>query len=577
MARLILIPLLLLALNAAAAAPPQPAGGTRFVALALHDVVDHAADTGDDGVTTERLVEFFDWLKGSGWTPVSLDDLEQAARGVRPLPQRAVLLTFDDGYRSLYTRVFPLVLAYRFPVVSALVGAWMDAAMEATVDYDGKPVPRSKFISWTEAREMQASGLVEFGSHGYGLHTGIPGNPQGNLMPAAVTRRHDPAAGYESAAAQHQRLLADARRMRELMQRELGRAPRAWIWPFGRYSQPGIDAVREAGFRFALTLDTGLADAETPMAVPRLYPGSDARLDAIESMILLRRGLPAAQRLVCLDPAQLWSADPAAADERLGRAIERLRRLGVTAVTIDALDAAGAAWFPNRHLPLRADLLSRIAWQLQTRAGVDVHIRLPATAALQRLGDAGRVSELFDDLGAMVPASGLLIDDAPRLADAARTTTATTGFSGKIWETRQARDRLSPASLDAPERLAIGAFRAVERHRPGLKLLLAVDEWPSGGPGSLPDLTLLRIATTGDSHTGLTDSALAVASRDRRAGLWFSSAQPPQATALATAARRVLVAGGSALGWCADDAVGDRPAAGVLAPDISASTFPVLF
>ena len=72
-------------------------------------------------------------------------------------------------------RAFPLLRAYHYPAVAALVGSWMedrpggnpqpgDRAV-GTVQYGDKTVPRSNFISWAEAREMQASGLVEFASH----------------------------------------------------------------------------------------------------------------------------------------------------------------------------------------------------------------------------------------------------------------------------------------------------------------------------------------------------------------------------------------------------------------------------
>src|SRR4051812_8755525 len=149
-----------------------------------------------DAVTTRSLAQFFDWLKGSGWTAVSLDDLAAAGRGTRPLPAKAILVTFDDGYRSLYTRVFPLLKVYRFPIVAALSGDWMEGEAGGTVDFGGdRRVPRSNFISWAEAREMQASGLVEFGSHSYRLHRGMQANPQGSSTPAAVTWRYDPATG----------------------------------------------------------------------------------------------------------------------------------------------------------------------------------------------------------------------------------------------------------------------------------------------------------------------------------------------------------------------------------------------
>ena len=123
-----LLPVLLVLLAGAAPGPPahaQPAG-QRFVSIAFHDIDDRVEDLDGDAVTTRTLAQFFDWLKGTGWTAISLDDIAAAARGTRPLPDKAILITFDDGFRSLYTRVFPLLKVYRFPIVAALVGSWME-------------------------------------------------------------------------------------------------------------------------------------------------------------------------------------------------------------------------------------------------------------------------------------------------------------------------------------------------------------------------------------------------------------------------------------------------------------------
>ena len=86
----------------------QPTG-TRFVSIAFHDIVDKREDLTPDAVTTDQFVRFLDWLKGNGWTVLTLDMIHAAANGGRPLPERSILLTFDDGYRSLYTRAFPLL------------------------------------------------------------------------------------------------------------------------------------------------------------------------------------------------------------------------------------------------------------------------------------------------------------------------------------------------------------------------------------------------------------------------------------------------------------------------------------
>src|SRR4051794_26823042 len=103
--RLLLSFLLFIALGVPASAQPS---GQRFVSIAFHDVDDKPADLETESVTGRNLLQFFDWLKGTGWTPISLDDLSSAARGIRPLPEKPILITFDDAYQSLYTRVFPL-------------------------------------------------------------------------------------------------------------------------------------------------------------------------------------------------------------------------------------------------------------------------------------------------------------------------------------------------------------------------------------------------------------------------------------------------------------------------------------
>src|SRR4051812_24052040 len=175
-------------------------GADRFSIVSFHDVVEFKGDLDDDAVTIDRLIGFFEWLRANHWTTISLDDVDAARHGKKPLPEHAILLTFDDGYRSFYTRVFPLLLAYRMPAVSALVVSWLEVPAGGKVSYGKVQRPREDFITWEEAREMARSGLVEFASHSYDLHHGVLGNPQGNELPAANTRIYTPGRGYETEA-----------------------------------------------------------------------------------------------------------------------------------------------------------------------------------------------------------------------------------------------------------------------------------------------------------------------------------------------------------------------------------------
>lgn len=65
---------IILFIAAAIQANAEPPG-QRFVAIAFHAIGDEVADLEADSVRSEVLVQFFEWLKGTGWTAISLDDL----------------------------------------------------------------------------------------------------------------------------------------------------------------------------------------------------------------------------------------------------------------------------------------------------------------------------------------------------------------------------------------------------------------------------------------------------------------------------------------------------------------------
>lgn len=578
LSRLLVLSLVALATSPAIAQPDSEASGQRFAIVTLHDVDDRPERLGDDGVSSERLVALFDWLAGNGWTAITLDDVERARSGDKPLPKRAILITVDDGYRSLYTRVFPLALAYRMPIVAALVGSWLDVPAGGTVLYDETPMPRSHFITWDQAREMQASGLVEFASHSYDLHRGIVANPQGNKPAAAVNRRYTACQGYEGYeddATFRARLLADLQRSRDQLRRELGRAPRAVAWPYGRYGHDCLEAAREVGFRFALTLDPQPADARQPMTLGRYLPSQDSPLGDWVANLRFNDPWPSARRIVSMDPATFASPDPSVTNDRLGQAIERLVALGATHVLIDAAIASPdggieAAWFPNSQVPMRQDLLSRLAAQTSGRAGVAVIVRLPHRRALKTLGDPQRVLRLFRDLGVAVQVSGLMVEEAPSLS------TPIASAADMPWDVLARRRGFDTSSLPPDDALALRAFDAVSAERPWSELVwMAPPGHPLDRPSALAEVTLVPTPLS-DAHAG---GARAPApgldpATARRIGLWWTGAAPPSAEALARATHTFQVHGGTIVGWQPDAPLADQPAARIAAPVVSAARFP---
>ncbi|WP_198173658.1 poly-beta-1,6-N-acetyl-D-glucosamine N-deacetylase PgaB [Lysobacter soli] len=560
----------MLAGSALHAAEPRNGDGTAFVAITLHDVVDTPAQLDEDSITSDRFVALLEWLTGNGWTAVSLDDIDRARRGIAPLPPKAVLITVDDGLASAYTRVYPLALAYRVPVVVALVGAWMDVPANGTVRYGERTLPRSAFISWTQAREMQASGWVEFASHSDALHTVVRANPQGNLLPAGQNRIFSDGA-YEGDDAFRARIRADLLRARERMRVELGREPRALVWPYGRYNEETLAIAKDIGFAFAMTLEPGPADAMRPFAIERFLPTGDPDLSTWVSNLRLHDPWPSARRVVAIDPAQLAGGDATETDARLGRAIERLVALGATHAMLDAgtVSADGrleSTWFPNAHLPVRADVLGRFAAQMRARAGVDVIVRLPHAAVLRSVGDPQRAVALYRDLAVHVPFEGLVLEDVASLGN------AIARADESPWDVARRREAERFTGWPDADATAMRAFLAAERMRPGLQAYwLAPEGHGFDRPSSLAEVTL--VPRTPDARS---DDAAPPPAFARRVGLFLrkpdASTRPTHDLALS--ARAFQINGGTVIAWGPDDALAAPADARAIAPVVSARRFP---
>ncbi|WP_159016002.1 poly-beta-1,6-N-acetyl-D-glucosamine N-deacetylase PgaB [Cognatiluteimonas profundi] len=342
-------------------------------------------------VTPANFAAQIHWLRDSGHHFVSVDDVLADARGSRRLPTDAVLITFDDGYQSVYTQAFPILKAMKVPAVIALVGSWLDA--KGSVDFDGRSVPRSDLLSWDEIREMTRSGLVEVASHTYDLHRGIVANPQGNLEPAGTARQWLPASRrYEDEASYQRRVSADLRRNQQLLKSHLGRAPRVIVWPYGRYNVETTRIARSLGMPVGLTLDDGPDTAQVPLeALRRVLVEQPMSVADLQRDITLRNtfviddGRPA--KVMHLDLDYIYDPDPLQQEKNLGRWLDRIIAMGVNTVYLqafsdpDANGAADAVYFPNRHLPMRADLFNRVAWQISTRTQVKrVYAWMPVLA-----------------------------------------------------------------------------------------------------------------------------------------------------------------------------------------------------
>jgi len=346
--------------------------------LSYHEVADPAdALSPQYAVTPTMFVRQMDWLRNNGYHFVAVDDILADKAGRRALPDKAVLITFDDGYRSMYEHAWPILKSWRIPAVVAVVGSWEEDT--GTVDFDGKQITRDKLLTWAELREMSDSGLVEIGSHSYDLHRGIEGDPQGNKQPAAITRRwFEERRAYEDEASYRKRVEADLVRSKDVIRQHIGRAPRVIAWPYGAYNYTLRDLAEKHGMTVGLTLDDGANMEDTPLwGMRRILVQRSVELTQLRREINLRnqnfQDNDRAQKIIHVDLDYIYDADPVQQEKNLSALLDRIVWLGINTVYLQAYadpdgdGSADAVYFPSRHMPMRADLFNRVSWQIQTR------------------------------------------------------------------------------------------------------------------------------------------------------------------------------------------------------------------
>jgi peptidoglycan/xylan/chitin deacetylase (PgdA/CDA1 family) len=171
----------------------------------------------DLSVTPELFATHLDRIKAEGYTTISLYDLVANLTGGAPLPEKSVIITFDDGYRDNYENAFPL-----------LVSRDMMATFFVVTDFIDEK--RQEYLTWEMIREMYAAGM-SIESHGRN-HVSLRGKDDDYLIWQALGSL-------------------------ETLEYELGVRPRFVSYPAGEYDQSTLDIFHSAHYWAGVTTVQG--------------------------------------------------------------------------------------------------------------------------------------------------------------------------------------------------------------------------------------------------------------------------------------------------------------------------------
>ncbi|MEV3857206.1 polysaccharide deacetylase family protein [Streptomyces sp. NPDC050095] len=194
------------------------------VVLTYHDVAPGSPSkyvVGPD--TFERQLAA---LKTAGYRTLTVDEFVAYLLG-GPVPERSVLLTFDDGTHGLWTYADRILARHGMHAVSFLITGSVS-------------VRRPYYLSWQEIARMDHSGRWDFQDHTHDLHSRTRTGPGGQTGSLLTNRRYLASTGtQESQARYERRVREDFRRSLESFEDHGLPRPRLFAYPFSENARPG--------------------------------------------------------------------------------------------------------------------------------------------------------------------------------------------------------------------------------------------------------------------------------------------------------------------------------------------------
>lgn len=234
--------------------------------LAYHRVGPTVADSMT--ITTQVFEAQLKFLHDNGYTVIPLRTLIDYRLGkAPPPPPRSVVITFDDGHRSVYETALPLIRQYKVPVTLFI---YPSAISNSHAPYA---------MTWEQLKELVDTGLFDVQSHTY-WHPNFKKEKQ-RLTPAE----------YDKIVA------TQLQKSKSVLEKHFAGTVNLLAWPFGIYDDQLLESARKAGYVAAFTIDgRQVHDRDGMFVLPRFLINNSQQGKIFAQLVAApQSGLVAAQ------------------------------------------------------------------------------------------------------------------------------------------------------------------------------------------------------------------------------------------------------------------------------------------
>lgn len=199
-----------------------------------HSILNDKNKAGKYVITPQLLEEDFKYLKENGYTPVYVSELIDWVKNGTSLPEKPVVISFDDGYYNNYSYALPLLEKFDFKAVISIIGKYTDEYSASSE----KPNNNYSHATWENLSDM--AGRFEILNHTYNMHS-------------AESRKGLMRFPNEGIDKYNSNISDDVLLLQRLLKSELDIDCRTFTYPYGYISEESEVLIRNLGFEASLS------------------------------------------------------------------------------------------------------------------------------------------------------------------------------------------------------------------------------------------------------------------------------------------------------------------------------------
>ncbi len=209
--------------------------GVEVPIIMYHSILEDKSRQGDYVVTPETLEKDIKFLKKHGYSFILIKDLISYVYDGKPLPEKPVILTFDDGYYNNMLYLPPILEKHGAKASIAVVGKFTDTFSE-----NDSHNPNYSHLTWEDIKELSKKEYFEISNHSYNMH-------ETKERLGCFKLKGETKDAYE------RNLSADITDMQTALKEKSGIDCQVFTYPYGKVCDDSVDIIKKLGFKATLS------------------------------------------------------------------------------------------------------------------------------------------------------------------------------------------------------------------------------------------------------------------------------------------------------------------------------------